>query len=114
MTLRRKWVTVLAVALVLTLVPTGTGLAFFSKLVKPLKIVKSVDNQCSQLVQTIESGLGISLDLESTLYDLQEDGVHGTITALTGIAIPHGYINVHACGQTLPIDPPVVYNSVIE
>lgn len=50
----------------------------------------------------------MSSDLGSTLYYLQEDVVHGTITKLTGIAIPHGYIVVDACGQSIPIDPPVV------
>lgn len=105
MTFRQKTLTILVVALLFTLIPTGTGMAFLSSL------IKRVDQKCTQVV---ESGLGISMDLGSALYDLQEDGVHGTITALTGVEIPHSYIVVDACGQSLPIDPPVVYNSTFD
>lgn len=106
MTKRRKWMAVVTIGLVLALVPATTSMAFLSSLLKP------VNNVCSNVYRGVESLLGVSLDLEYILYDLQENTVHGTITDLTGIAIPHGYIVVDACGQKIPIDPPVVYNDL--
>lgn len=108
MIMRRKWLTVLTMMLVLTLVPTATGAAFFSKL------FKKADSQCTKVYQAVENTLGGSLDLESALYTLQEDVIHGTITKVTGITIPHSYIEVTVCGQVLPIDPPVVYNDMMD
>lgn len=105
---RKQLLVVLTAALVLTLVPATTGSAFLGSLFK--KPVKKVEQTCVQVYEAVEDALGTELDLYSTLYYIQEDLAHGTITELTGIAIPHGYIVVDACGQSIPIDPPFVYN----
>lgn len=44
-------------------------------------------------------------ELGDTLYDTQEDVVHGTLTNLTGISVDHYYIDVCTGDECLPLDP---------
>lgn len=53
------------------------------------------------------SGLELPGDTGTVTYDLQE-GVHDTITDLTGISVDHSYIWVEVDGEpVLAVDPPM-------
>lgn len=53
------------------------------------------------------SGLELPGDTGTVTYDLQE-GVHETITDLTGISVDHSYIGVEVEGEpVLAVDPPM-------
>ena len=54
-----------------------------------------------------DSGVEVPGDTGTTTYELQE-GVHETITDLTGISVDHSYIWVNVDGEpVLAIDPPM-------
>jgi len=53
------------------------------------------------------SGLQLPGDTGTATYELQE-GVHDTVTDLTGISVDHSYIWVNVDGEpVLAIDPPM-------
>lgn len=53
------------------------------------------------------SGLELPGDTGTVTYDLQE-GVHDTITDLTGVSVDHSYIWVEVDGEpVLAVDPPM-------
>lgn len=64
-----------------------------------------VDVDCPSAVQqSVEANETLS-GLTHALYEVQESGVHGTLTALTGKTIKHSYVWVNACGANVPLDP---------
>ncbi len=57
------------------------------------------------LAQTINNVLPVA-ETGAALYEAQE-GAHAAVTATTGVAIPHDYINIDICteDECVPIDP---------
>ena len=55
------------------------------------------------LAQIVNNVLPVA-ETGAALYEAQE-GAHGAVTATTGVAIPHDYINVCTEDECVPIDP---------
>lgn len=64
-----------------------------------------VDVGCTDALEDLLADDPIIDESSQLVYWLQEEGVHGTITQLTGESIDHYYIWVRACGYSIPIDP---------